>query len=109
MLAAGPVATAPNPLRKRARRVPDFGRSAPSRVSVLPRILILINGDLLHYLRQGPSRPRPTKIRRELGWSPQETFSSGIRKTVDWYLSNRAWWQRIRANVYSGERLGIGA
>lgn len=46
------------------------------------------------------------KIRRELGWAPTETFESGLRKTVQWYLANRQWWQRIRANVYRGERIG---
>jgi dTDP-glucose 4,6-dehydratase len=49
------------------------------------------------------------KLRRELGWTPIETFESGLRKTVRWYLTNRQWWQNIRANVYSGERLGAKA
>ncbi len=48
------------------------------------------------------------KIRQELGWAPQETFETGLRKTVAWYLTNRAWWERIRSNVYRGERLGAG-
>jgi dTDP-glucose 4,6-dehydratase len=48
------------------------------------------------------------KIRQELGWAPQETFETGLRKTVEWYLTNRGWWQRIRADVYRGERLGAG-
>ena len=48
------------------------------------------------------------KIRQELGWAPQESFDSGLRKTVTWYLTNRSWWERIRANVYRGERLGAG-
>jgi dTDP-glucose 4,6-dehydratase len=47
------------------------------------------------------------KIRQELGWQPQETFETGLRKTVEWYLSNRSWWQRIRSGVYRGERLGV--
>ena len=47
------------------------------------------------------------KIERELGWTPRETFDSGLRKTVQWYLDNRAWWERIRAGVYRGERLGV--
>ncbi len=46
------------------------------------------------------------KIRRELGWAPTETFESGLRKTVQWYLANRKWWQRIRTDVYRGERIG---
>ncbi|WP_410014369.1 dTDP-glucose 4,6-dehydratase [Sodalis sp. C49] len=47
------------------------------------------------------------KIRRELGWRPHETFESGIRKTVAWYLHNQTWWQRVLDGSYSGERLGL--
>jgi dTDP-glucose 4,6-dehydratase len=46
------------------------------------------------------------KITRELGWRPHETFETGLRKTVRWYLDNPSWWQRIRSGVYRGERLG---
>ncbi|MGD0076047.1 MAG: GDP-mannose 4,6-dehydratase, partial [Candidatus Binataceae bacterium] len=49
----------------------------------------------------------PTRIATELGWQPRETFETGLRKTVEWYLTNRPWWQRIRRSVYGGERLGI--
>jgi dTDP-glucose 4,6-dehydratase len=48
-----------------------------------------------------------SKVRRELGWQPRQTFETGIDQTVRWYLNNRAWWEPIRANVYSGERLGL--
>ena len=47
-----------------------------------------------------------SKIERELGWTPLETFESGIRKTVEWYLSNESWWQRVLDGSYQGERLG---
>jgi dTDP-glucose 4,6-dehydratase len=50
-----------------------------------------------------------TKIRNELGWKPRETFESGLRKTVSWYLANRWWWEPIWALRYRGERLGVGA
>jgi dTDP-glucose 4,6-dehydratase len=50
-----------------------------------------------------------SKIERELGWRPQETFETGLRKTVAWFLENKAWWQRIRSGVYRGERLGVVA
>ena len=50
-----------------------------------------------------------SKIRRDLGWAPRETFESGLRKTVTWYLQNRGWWERVRSGVYRGERLGLGA
>jgi len=51
----------------------------------------------------------PSKIIRELGWRPRESFESGLRKTVEWYLENRSWWERIRAKGYRGERLGVVA
>jgi len=47
------------------------------------------------------------KIERELGWTPRETFESGLRKTVAWYLENRDWWQAILNGSYQGERLGL--
>ena len=47
------------------------------------------------------------RMTRELGWRPRETFASGLRKTVEWYLANRPWWQHIRDRVYGGERLGV--
>jgi dTDP-glucose 4,6-dehydratase len=50
-----------------------------------------------------------SKIMTELGWEPRETFESGLRKTVEWYLTNRTWWERIRNGVYRGERLGVVA
>ncbi|MCL2715097.1 MAG: dTDP-glucose 4,6-dehydratase [Alphaproteobacteria bacterium] len=49
------------------------------------------------------------RISKALGWKAQETFESGLRKTVRWYLDNRAWWERIRSGVYRGERLGVAA
>lgn len=47
-----------------------------------------------------------SKIERELGWKPKETFESGLRKTVIWYLKNEDWWSRVLNGSYSGERLG---
>ncbi|HWP45514.1 MAG TPA: dTDP-glucose 4,6-dehydratase [Blastocatellia bacterium] len=49
------------------------------------------------------------KITRELGWRPSETFESGLRRTVIWYLENRPWWEEIRRRRYSGDRLGLAA
>ncbi|HBX7946003.1 TPA: dTDP-glucose 4,6-dehydratase [Klebsiella pneumoniae] len=48
-----------------------------------------------------------SKIARELGWTPAETFTSGMRKTVAWYLANEAWWRRVQDGSYQGERLGL--
>lgn len=47
------------------------------------------------------------KIERELGWRPQETFESGMRKTVSWFINNPGWWQSVLDGSYRGERLGL--
>ncbi|CAG9297711.1 dTDP-glucose 4,6-dehydratase [Celerinatantimonas diazotrophica] len=48
----------------------------------------------------------PSKIASELGWIPQETFESGLRKTVQWYLDNKQWWQRVLSGEYKLARIG---
>ncbi len=50
----------------------------------------------------------PTRIETELGWRPQENFEFGIKRTVDWYLARRDWWEPLRER-YAGQRLGPGA
>lgn len=47
-----------------------------------------------------------SKIQRELDWAPKETFESGIRNTVEWYLNNKTWWSRVLDGSYTSERLG---
>ncbi len=47
------------------------------------------------------------KIERELGWKPQETFETGIRKTIAWYLAHQTWCDRVMNGSYRGERLGL--
>ncbi|CAN7655964.1 dTDP-glucose 4,6-dehydratase [Bosea sp. LjRoot237] len=68
---------------------------------------------LIRFVADRPGHDRryaidASKIERELGWRPQESFESGLRKTIAWYLENRDWWDRIRSGVYRGERLGAG-
>ncbi len=48
-----------------------------------------------------------SKIRRDLGWAPRETFETGLAKTVRWYLENEPWWRSIQSGSYRGERLGL--
>ena len=48
-----------------------------------------------------------TKIANELGWTPDETFTTGIKKTVHWYLDNNIWCDRVKGGTYQGERLGV--
>ena len=47
------------------------------------------------------------KIQNNLGWSPKESFETGIRKTIHWYLDNQDWWRAIQDNTYRQERLGV--
>ena len=47
-----------------------------------------------------------TKIREDLGWTPRESFSTGLRKTVQWFLKNQGWWDRVLSGAYRLERLG---
>jgi dTDP-glucose 4,6-dehydratase len=49
-----------------------------------------------------------SKLTHDLGWAPRETFGTGLRKTVEWYLANRAWWEKL-SRRYDGRRLGRGA
>ncbi len=68
--------------------------------------------DLISLVTDRPGHDRryaidASKIQRELGWKPIETFESGIAKTIDWYLRNPEWWQPLRKSVYSGTRLGL--
>jgi dTDP-glucose 4,6-dehydratase len=68
--------------------------------------------ELIHFVTDRPGHDRryaidPSKIEVELGWAAEETFETGLRKTIRWYLDNQAWWQPLREGVYSGERLGL--
>jgi dTDP-glucose 4,6-dehydratase len=78
---------------------------APDAIGPRERLITFVADRPGHDLRYAMDA---RKLREELGWAPQETFESGLRKTVEWYLTNRPWWERIRTQVYRGERLGAG-
>jgi dTDP-glucose 4,6-dehydratase len=67
--------------------------------------------DLITFVTDRPGHDRryaidASKIERELGWKQQETFETGLDKTIQWYLDNAWWWEPIRSGNYAGERLG---
>jgi dTDP-glucose 4,6-dehydratase len=67
---------------------------------------------LIEFVRDRPGHDQryaidTSKIDGDLGWRPRETFESGLRATVRWYLDNRYWWERVRSGEYRGERLGL--
>ena len=68
--------------------------------------------DLISFVTDRPGHDQryaidATKLETELGWRAQETFETGIEKTVRWYLERADWWQPLRDRIYSGERLGL--
>lgn len=67
--------------------------------------------DLITFVKDRPGHDAryaidASKIERELGWVPEETFETGLRKTVQWYLDNKGWWERVLSGDYQLERLG---
>ncbi|OLO09096.1 dTDP-glucose 4,6-dehydratase [Salinicola sp. MH3R3-1] len=70
--------------------------------------------DLITFVADRPGHDQryaidASKIQRELAWTPRETFESGMRKTVCWFLENDVWWRRVQNGSYQGERLGVTA
>ena len=70
--------------------------------------------DLITFVADRPGHDQryaidASRIRDELGWTPKETFETGLDKTVRWYLDNEAWWRAILDKRYTGERLGLAS
>ena len=68
--------------------------------------------DLIAYVKDRPGHDvryaiNANKINKDLGWEPQESFESGIQKTVEWYLNNLQWSENIQNGSYKLERLGV--
>ncbi|MDN3563151.1 dTDP-glucose 4,6-dehydratase [Paeniroseomonas aquatica] len=96
------------------------GRSEQRNLDVVQTICDLLDArlpgarprrELIRFVTDRPGHDQryaidPAKAERELGWSQQESFESGIARTIDWYLANEWWWQPLRAE-YAGERLGL--
>ncbi len=98
------------------------GDAERENIEVVRRILALVDQrrplpdgatreGLITYVKDRPGHDRryaidASKIQRELGWRPRESFESGLARTVDWYLANAAWVARVTDGSYRGERLG---
>lgn len=77
-----------------------------------PTSPVVPHASLIKYVQDRPGHDvryaiDAAKIKKDLGWVPQETFESGIRKTVQWYLDNLAWCKRVQDGSYRRERLGL--
>lgn len=80
---------------------------------LLPESPFAPHASLIEFVADRPGHDRryamdASKIERELGWTPRETFESGTEKTVRWYLENPQWRERVLSGAYRGERLGLG-
>ena len=67
--------------------------------------------ELITYVKDRPGHDfryaiDASKIKTDLGWTPKETFKTGIRKTIQWYLDHEDWWRKIQDGTYNQERLG---
>ncbi|MGN8020203.1 dTDP-glucose 4,6-dehydratase [Phyllobacterium sp. 22229] len=101
------------------------GRAERTNLSVVETICDILDSkrprkggaryrDLITFVTDRPGHDRryaidASKIERELGWKPAETFDSGLERTIQWYLDNTWWWEPIRSGSYAGERLGSAA
>jgi len=100
------------------------GRAERRNIDVVEQICDLVDemrphagtrrGELIRFVTDRPGHDLryaidASKIERELGWRASESFDSGLRKTVAWYLENEAWTARVRDGSYRGERLGLGS
>jgi dTDP-glucose 4,6-dehydratase len=98
------------------------GREERTNLSVVQTICDILDGErprpdgsghreLLTFVADRPGHDRryaidPGKIEHELGWRAQESFETGLRKTIGWYLDNDWWWRPLREQRYAGDRLG---
>jgi dTDP-glucose 4,6-dehydratase len=97
------------------------GRAPMENISVVEHICDTLDAfrpsrrsyrNLITHVEDRPGHDRryaidPTKIETELGWRAEQSFSTGIAATVQWYLDNEWWWRPLRERVYSGTRLGL--
>ncbi len=97
------------------------GRNERRNIDVVRRICTLLDElrpegwpheRLITYVADRPGHDAryaidATKLETELGWRAEETFDTGIARTVRWYLDNEWWWRPLREKVYAGERLGL--
>ena len=87
------------------------GHNEKANIDVVKTILKAVGKEesLITYVKDRPGHDMryaidPAKIHSELGWTPETLFNDGIQKTIDWYLNNREWWQKILSGEYKNYR-----
>jgi dTDP-glucose 4,6-dehydratase len=92
----------------KAGEVYNFGGDAErENIFVVKEILRLVGKgeDLIRYVKDRPGHDRryamdSSKARATLGWTPSYTFETGLKQTVEWYIQNKPWWERVRSGAY---------
>ena len=108
---------------QRPIRLVQFKNDAVANIDVVKNICMLLDqmvpdspykphDKLISFVDDRPGHDQryaidASKIDNELGWKPEETFETGLQKTVQWYLDNREWCQRVQDGSYQRERLGL--
>ncbi len=83
--------------------VPARSNAATSHLTSYSELITFVKDRPGHDVRYAIDA---SKIDKELGWTPKESFETGIRKTVEWYLNNENWWKRVLSGEYQLERIG---
>lgn len=90
------------------------GHNEKTNLEVVKTLLNILGKDesLISFVKDRPGHDRryaidPSKIQKELGWYPETSFKDGLRRTVNWYLANTGWWERILSGEYSEKNSGI--
>ncbi|HCO28284.1 MAG TPA: dTDP-glucose 4,6-dehydratase, partial [Lachnospiraceae bacterium] len=83
------------------------GHNERTNLQVVKTIIKALNKseDLIQYVTDRPGHDQryaidPTKMEKEIGWKPIYTFDTGIQETIEWYLTNKDWWQNILSGEY---------
>jgi dTDP-glucose 4,6-dehydratase len=78
-----------------------------SNIQIVTRLLEILGKprELIEHVKDRPGHDRryaidAAKVRAQLGWTPRIAFSDGLAQTVDWYVQNRGWWERVRTGEY---------
>ena len=93
-----------SPFLLEAKGLDERINEKPNNISSFSELITFVDDRLGHDQRYAIDS---SKISNELGWKPKESIESGLEKTINWYLENESWYQKIINQSYDGHRLGL--